>query len=476
MRINHNSLALNASDHFATINKNIAKSMERLSSGYKITSPADDAAGLAISVKMSSQIRGLDRASLNSNDGISVIQSAEGGMNEIHSILGRMRELAVQAANDVNSEEDRDAIQEEINALIEELNQITETTTFNGQELLNGDLTRKTLSSDYNVQTTYLSEEVNEGVYELKISAMATQAAITTGLFDSGDTITEEQAGTIHINGFMVEIEEGMTMTDVFSTLQTHLSKIDVDVFASPDGGATEADFSSGATVMFRNQHYGSEERLEIGVSNEELGALLGLTDGQVVYGTDCQATLTVTDEGFSASATIDAYGNDLVVTDRNGFEMKITADPDTLEEGTGTVEIEVFSAGIMVIQSGAYSGDEVHLDIPKMDAKSLGVDKLIMYTNEYASEAIEAIDEAVKMVSDIRSKMGAYENRLNDVYSNLEVQEESITAAYSRMIDTDMAEEMTNYTQQDVLAQAAISMMQKSNERPASVLQLLQN
>ncbi len=476
MRINHNSLALNASDHFATINKNIAKSMERLSSGYKITSPADDAAGLAISVKMSSQIRGLDRASLNSNDGISVIQSAEGGMNEIHSILGRMRELAVQAANDVNSEEDRDAIQEEINALIEELNQITETTTFNGQELLNGDLTRKTLSSDYNVQTTYLSEEVNEGVYELEISAMATQATITTNLVYSGDTITEEQAGTIHVNGFMVEIEEGMTMTDVFSTLQTHLSKIDVDVFASADGGATEADFSSGAAVMFRNQHYGSEERLEIGVSNEELGALLGLTDGQVVYGTDCQATLTVTDEGFSASATLDAYGNDLVVTDRNGFEMKITADPDTLDEGTGTVEIEVFSAGIMVIQSGAYSGDEVHLDIPKMDAKSLGVDKLIMYTNEYASEAIEAIDEAVKMVSDIRSKMGAYENRLNDVYSNLEVQEESITAAYSRMIDTDMAEEMTNYTQQDVLAQAAISMMQKSNERPASVLQLLQN
>ena len=129
-----------------------------------------------------------------------------------------------------------------------------------------------------------------------------------------------------------------------------------------------------------------------------------------------------------------------------------------------------------MVLQTGAYSGDEVHLDIPRMNAKSLGVDNLIMYTQDYAAKAIEAIDEAVKMVSNIRSKMGAYENRLEDVYSNLEVQEESITAAYSRMIDTDMAEEMTNYTQQDVLAQAAISMMQKSNQRPESILQLLQN
>ena len=476
MRINHNSLALNASDHFATINKNIAKSMERLSSGYKITSPADDAAGLAISVKMSSQIRGLDRASLNSNDGISVIQSAEGGMNEMHSILGRMRELAVQAANDVNSEEDRDAIQEEIDSLVEELNQIAETTTFNEQELLNGDLTRRTLSSDYNVQTTYVSEEVHEGVYSLEITSMATQATITTSLADSGATITAEQAGSIHVNGFIVEINEGMSMSAVFSELQTHLSKIDVDVYASADGGATATDFSSGSPVVFKNKHYGSEEKLEISIANDELAAILGVTDGQVEYGTDCEASLNVTDEGFTASAIVEAKGNDLIVTDRNGFEMKIEADSDTLEKGTGAVEIEIFSAGVMIIQTGAYSGDEVHIDVPKMNAKSLGVDNLIMYTQDYAAKAIEVIDAAVKMVSDIRSKMGAYENRLDDVYSNLEVQEESITAAYSRMIDTDMAEEMTNYTQQDVLAQAAISMMQKSNERPASILQLLQN
>ena len=305
---------------------------------------------------------------------------------------------------------------------------------------------------------------------------MATQATITTALADSGATITAEQAGTIHVNGFIVEISEGMSMSDVFSTLQTHLSKIDVDVFASADGGATVDDFSSGSPVIFKNKHYGSDEKLEISIANDELAAILGVTDGQVEYGTDCEASLNVTDEGFTASAIVESKGNDLIVTDRNGFEMKLEADSDTLDKGTGAVEIEIFSAGVMIIQTGAYSGDEVHIDIPKMNAKSLGVDNLIMYTQDYAAKAIEAIDAAVKMVSDIRSKMGAYENRLEDVYSNLEVQEESITAAYSRMIDTDMAEEMTNYTQQDVLAQAAISMMQKSNERPASILQLLQN
>ena len=135
MRINYNALAMNATTNFGKINNKVAKSMSRLSSGYKITSPADDAAGLAISKKMSAQIRGLDRAALNSNDGISVIQSAEGGMEEMHSILGRMRELAVQAANDVNDEVDRDAIQEEIDSLAAELTQISDTTAFNGQTI-----------------------------------------------------------------------------------------------------------------------------------------------------------------------------------------------------------------------------------------------------------------------------------------------------------------------------------------------------
>ena len=471
MRINHNSMALNASDHFGKVNRNIAKSMERLSSGYKITSPADDAAGLAISVKLSAQIRGLDRASLNANDGTSVIQSAEGGLSEVHSILQRMRELSVQAANDVNSEEDRDAIQEEINNLIDEIDQIADTTAFNDQKLLNGDMNRRTMSSNFDMEATYISEEVNVGVYELEVTTAATQATYATGFSYSGATVTEEQAGTIIVNNFHVEITEGMTMEEVYGELQTHLSKIDIDVIASNDGGVTQEEFNTGAPVIFKTRGYGSDQRVEIDIENDELAALLGVADGDLARGTDCEASLTVSDEGFSNTASLTTDGNDIYIVDRGGFEMNVRVEP----EATGTTEIEVLTAGPMVIQTGFNSGEQLELDIPPVTSYMLGVDDIIMYTHEYASEAVTAIDLAIEKVSNIRAKLGAYENRLEDIYDTLEVQEESITAAYSRIMDTNMAEEMTNYTQQDVLSQAAISMMQKSNERPESILQLLQ-
>lgn len=471
MRINHNSMALNASDHFGKVNRNIAKSMERLSSGYKITSPADDAAGLAISVKLSAQIRGLDRASLNANDGTSVIQSAEGGLSEVHSILQRMRELSVQAANDVNSEEDRDAIQEEINNLIDEIDQIADTTAFNDQKLLNGDMNRRTMSSNFDMEATYISEEVNVGVYELEVTTAATQATYATGFSYSGATVTEEQAGTIIVNNFHVEITEGMTMEEVYGELQTHLSKIDIDVIATNDGGVTQEEFNTGAPVIFKTRGYGSDQRVEIDIENDELAALLGVADGDLARGTDCEASLTVSDEGFSNTASLTTDGNDIYIVDRGGFEMNVRVEP----EATGTTEIEVLTAGPMVIQTGFNSGEQLELDIPPVTSYMLGVDDVIMYTHEYASEAVTAIDLAIEKVSNIRAKLGAYENRLEDIYDTLEVQEESITAAYSRIMDTNMAEEMTNYTQQDVLSQAAISMMQKSNERPESILQLLQ-
>ncbi|MBQ8923626.1 MAG: flagellin [Lachnospiraceae bacterium] len=475
MRINHNSLALNASSHFAKVNDNIAKSMSRLSSGYKITNPSDDAAGLAISTRMDSQIRGLDRASLNSNDGISVIQSAEGGLNEIHSVLERMRELATRAANDVLSEDDRDAIQEEIDALTQEIDQIVDTTAFNEQKLLDGSVSRRSMSSVFSIQTTYISGDVAPGNYELSITSIAERATYTTGMTYSAATITKEQAGTVNVNGFGVEITEGMSMTEVYEALQSHLQKIGVDVFASSDGGETKEDFASGSPVIFRSNEYGADQKISIKIGNDELASLLGMSDGDEEVGKDCVASITSTDKGFSTSATYTADGNDLTIIDRNGFEMKISVDPDNFDPADSKTVIEVMTAGVMTIQTGAYSGEELKIDIPNIDSKSLKIDNLIMYTHDYASKAIEAIDEAVKRVSNIRSKLGAYENRLNDIYDNLEVQGESLTAAYSRIMDTDMAEEMTNYTQQDVLAQAAISMMQKSNERPESLLQLLQ-
>lgn len=472
MRINHNSMALNASDHFAKLNKSIAKSMEKLSSGYKITSPADDAAGLAISTKMNAQIKGLSRAALNSNDGISVVQSAESGLSEMHNILKRMRELAVQAANDVNNEEDRDAIQNEIDSLAEELDQISDTTAFNGQKLLNGSAGRRTMSSNDNVGATYYSNAVPAGKYVLSSIVKGESAIYRTGLRNDSSVVTESQAGTLTVNGFDVTISEGMTKTEIFEELQGHLHKIGVDVLASYDGGKTEAKFTSNAPVYFKTQEPGSDEKIKIKCDNPELAALLGVSDGDLEIGKDCRAELEQTEDGFTNTATLTTLGNTITVVDRNGFEMNIEVDP----ENTGRdAEIQILSAGSIIIQTGANSGEQVSLDIPNMDARSLGVDSLSMYTHELASKAVAELDKAIVKVSGVRSVLGATENRFGDIYDNLQVQNESITAAYSRIMDTDMAEEMTNYTQLNVLGQAAIAMIQKSNERPESLLQLLQ-
>ena len=456
MRINHNSMALNASDHFASLNSKIAKSMKRLSSGYKISSPADDAAGLAISTQLDAQVRGLKRAALNTNDGISVIQTSEGGLDEMHAVLGRMRELATKAANDVNYEEDRDAIQEEINALATELDQIAGTTAFNGEKLLNGNLTRRSLSSEMGIGATYISPDVLPGIYKISIDSEAEQAEMTTGITSGSGTVTKEQAGTVTVNGFDVHIKEGMTMTEVYEEFQSHLTKIGIDV--KDDG-------------KFITREYGSSQKIEIGCGNAELASLLGIADGDKAEGKDCTATLTTSEKGFTETATLTTDGNKVKVIDRKGFEMDVEAEPGK----TGETEIEVMTAGPMVIQIGANSGEQIALDIPRVDANGLGVDKLIMYTHDYAAKAIEAIDAATEKVSSIRSKLGAYQNRLEDISDSLGIQEESITEAYSRIMDTDMAEELTEYTQYDVLSQAAISMMQKANERPESILQLLQ-
>jgi flagellin len=335
-------------------------------------------------------------------------------------------------------------------------------------------VTRRTLNSDAGVKTTYLSTSVDIGNYDLEITKEATKASLSLGLTDSSSTVTASQAGSIAINGFAVEITEGMSMTDVYSALQEHLDKIGVSV-QGEDASGTVTDFASATSVVLESKEYGSDQKLEVTCENPELAALLGVADGAHSEGTDCEVSLTVADDGFKKSATYSADGYDITIKDRNGFEMQLTVDPESMSAGSLSLDIEVLSAGTMTIQTGANEGEQLVVDIPSLSAKSLKVDNLIMYTNQYANDAIDAIDEAVKRVSNIRSKMGAYQNRLENIDDNLAAQGEALTEAYSNIMDTDMAEEMTNYTQQDVLAQAAISMMQKSNERPESLLQLLQ-
>jgi flagellin len=478
MRLNHNTLAYAAKNNLNTINNNLTRSMERLSSGYKINKSSDDPAGKAISQTMQTQIRGLERAELNANDGISLIQTADGALNEIHSVLQRMRELAVQAANDTYDEVDRDSMQNEIDQLKDELDQISDTTNFNGRNLLNGELNKKGYTDTDSLKITEIGGDIEPGVYGLTISKVGTQAQTTITALGDDDVISEEQAGVLTINDFEIKVSAGMTGKEVNEAIRNATSKIGID-YDSTTGTLT-------------TQECGTKQSITVKSGNEELAALLG-ADGSTTYGTNATVSFSTSDGkrvGFTDTATVDTQGNRITVTDKNGFEMVydivadsgVTTDADgniTEEDGTTTSSIDanitVLSAGPMVLQIGNNEGQTLNVNIGKTTADSLGLSNINVYTNKYASSAIESLDAAVNKVSEIRASLGAYQNRLDYTVSNLETANENLTNAISRIMDTDMAEEITEYTQQNVLSQSALQMLTKSNARPEGLLQLFQ-
>ena len=461
MRLNHNALAYTANTNLNTINNNLTKSMERLSSGYKVNKSSDDPTAKAISQRIKAQVRGLERATANANDGISLIQTAEGALDESHAILKRMRELAVKAANDTNEEEDRDAIQDEIRQLQEELDRIADTTDFNGRKLLNGELNKKGYADTDALSIVEIGGDIEPGVYGISVSSNGTQAVSSLNILGDGDVITDEQAGTLTINGFDIVISSGMTGAEVNERIRDAASKIGIDY-----------DMTSGE---LKSQEYGSDQYILADSGNDQLKALLGAI-GTEERGTD--AAVDFSDDGgkrvgFQETATISADGNRIIVTDKDGFKMVYDVAPDS--GAIDPINITVLSAGPMVLQIGDLEGQTLNVNIAKTTAESLEINHINVYTHEYASEAVEKIDDAIAKVSSIRSSLGAYQNRLDYTTNNLSVANENLTSALSRIQDTDMAEEITEYTQQNVLSQSALQMLTKSNARPEGLLQLFQ-
>lgn len=508
MRINHNITAMIANN---TLNKNhnsMATAIERLSSGYRINYAKDDSAGLAISQKMRTQIRGLQQANRNAGDGISVIETAEGALTEVHSMLQRMKELAVKAANDVNCAEDRQTLQDEIEVMNQEIQRISDSTQFNQKKLLNGDIGRASYIDTGNVvkgvSTIEISDAVNLDEYSLKISQDARQAVSVGGTVNmaAGDTITAQQAGTITINGESVEIKEGETADQVFTKLQElcdwtgnkifTVDSLDTSAGLEENAGYTPSTngFGNGGQLVIVSDYYGSGEKIEVSCSNDDLANLLGIQDS-ISNGTDVKVELG---DGFSPTATAVCDGNTITVTDSSGFKMVMEAkqgacgtkfsDP-TMGSGGGSAQtsnsqafdakVEVLSAGQMVFQIGANQEETMTITIPEVSPRTLGLDDINLVCEQDASAAIEKIDEAIKKVSDVRAKLGAYQNRLEHTENNLGVSEESMTNSLSRILDCDMAAEMTNYTQQNLLTQTATNMLAKANAHPESLLQLLQ-
>lgn len=463
MRLNHNALAYTANNNLNAINNNLTKSMQRLSSGYKVNKSSDDPAAKAISQRMEAQIRGLSKAVDNSNDGISLIQTAEGALDEVHSILARIRELAVRGANEVYEEVDRDAMQDEIRQLQEELDRISESTEFNGRKLLNGELNKKGYVDTDGLSIVEIGGDIEPGEYGITVKATGTQAKTNLTVLAGGTVITKEQAGTVTINGLEVRVEEGDTGDDVNEKIRNAAAKIGMDY-----------NITTGELV---SQQSGKSQSITVKATSDDLRALLG-TNQPTVYGTDAKAEF-MTDNGkrigFADTATIDTDGNRITVTDKNGFKMVYDAQLDSPTGGIGDATVTVLSAGPMVIQIGNNEGQTLNVNISKTTAESLEINHINVYTNAYASEAIERVDDAVAKISGIRSALGAYQNRLDHTVNNLKTADENLTSAVSRIRDTDMAEEITEYTQQNVLSQSALQMLIKSNARPEGLLQLFQ-
>ena len=390
MRIQHNIAALNTHRNLGANQATASKNLEKLSSGFKINRAGDDAAGLAISEKMRGQISGLDMASKNASDSISLIQTTEGALNETHSILQRMRELAVQSANDTNVSEDRESLQKEIDQLKEEVTRISTDTEFNTQKLLNGDFKEKVFHIGANG-----SQNIKLSVGDSSSSALGLSEK---GEINSSGKLEYKKAG-------------GTSATATFSGSGQSIS-----------GGKYSTTAGEGLTAV------------EVKVSG---GKAYG-SDGKEISGTKII--------GKVSSGTTTIYKNDTTAA------IKTKA-------GYYDTDKNLIKAADTAIANGT-----------KFEFGGFDIT-----TQKGADSAIKTIDSAIKSVSDTRSNLGAVQNRLEHTINNLGATSENLTAAESRIRDTDMAAEMMAFTKNNILTQAAQSMLAQANQQPQGVLSLLQ-
>ncbi|WP_431809616.1 flagellin [Brevibacillus agri] len=453
MRINHNIASLNTYRQLNTNSAATSKNIEKLSSGLRINRAGDDAAGLAISEKMRGQIRGLDMASKNSQDAISLIQTAEGALNETHSILQRMRELAVQSTNDTNTDSDRGELQKEINQLTQEIDRIANTTEFNTKTLLSGDFGTKAVSgTPANVSVkSALAESITSGTYSIAVTTAAVKGTETGNAdLSGGATITKGSNDTIVLNGTTITFEAGTyTHDQIVNKLNEYTSK--TGLVAS----------KSGNTLEFTNTKFGSQ-------TNSITGNAVATLMGTITTVAGADAAITV--DGVAVTVSVDKNdGRNLTITDGALKGLVLTASG----AATSTAQLTI-NKDKLTMQIGANEGQSFDMTIQDMRAASLGVDAIDVSTAANASKAITTVNKALEIVSGERAKLGAYQNRLEHTINNLNTSSENLTAAESRIRDTDMAKEMMEQTKNNILAQAAQAMLAQANQQPQGVLQLL--
>ena len=475
MVVQHNMQAANANRMLNVTTSAQSKSTEKLSSGYKINRAADDAAGLTISEKMRKQIKGLDRASTNAEDGVSAVQTAEGALTEVHSMLQRMNELATQSANGTNSNTDRKAIQDEIDQLTTEIDRVSETTKFNETYLLKGDgaeKAHKVNAHDAGLDGVTLTDKGDTVDVTLKELKAGDKVSIAGKNYTIGSSATDIQnkitAGTntakksYTVNGKTYQVSD----TEVFdSTGNNKLKKAELTGKVGDTADATLDDLKAlvtdGSTVTIGTKTYTA--------MTDAAGAADGIDDNDSTVITAGKAYQLQTAEIVKASS----IGADTAATTATNATHDAATTTFSLTKGTVSYK-DALSFNLHV-GADADMTNKITVNIDSMNSAGLGVKGIKADTEQDATYAIDAIADAISAVSSQRSALGAVQNRLEHTINNLDNVVENTTSAESRIRDTDMAEEMVNYSKNNILAQAGQSMLAQANQSNQGVLSLLQ-
>lgn len=524
MVVQHNMSAMNANRMLSGVSSAQSKSTEKLSSGYRINRAADDAAGLSISEKMRGQIRGLNQASTNAQDGISLIQTAEGALNESHSILQRMRELSVQAANGTETDDDREAVQNEIEQLQSELTRISDTTEFNTMKLLDGSQSGSKVqvsvskSAESNLKTVDATAQVNKMGAAVAENDGGDSKLSVTVLDKNGNATTTEvtvsydkAAGTFSANGKTLKavgtkndkasvkqvgdaLKEALEATDfgknyditndagTLSFTAKEKGSTSDAILTSYNGGATEATTKTVDTGTDEYQQIAEGIGVYDGSGNIE-DKIFTVNGEKFLYVTDPAKLgddykdvnyVKVTGTNAQNADGSDAKTMAALIKSKTGIE----AETDKAAKTTLNLKPSSTATGKGIeLQIGANEGQTMSFTLDDMSADALGVggSSVNLSTQESAKTATTTIDAAIKKVSKARGQMGAVQNRLEHTINNLDTASENLQTAESRIRDTDMAEEMVNYSKNSILAQAGQSMLAQANQANQGVLTLLQ-
>ncbi len=457
MVVQHNMQAANANRMLNVTTSAQSKSTEKLSSGYRINRAADDAAGLTISEKMRKQIKGLDRASTNAEDGVSAVQTAEGALTEVHSMLQRMNELATQSANGTNSNTDRQAIQDEIDQLTTEIDRVSETTKFNETYLLKGDGAEKA----HNVNAH------DAGLDGVTLTDKGDTVEVTLKTLNAGDKVSI--AGKNYTIGS--SIKETQALVD-------NQKKVDGAIIVNGEkytwdntGAGTWKKDGQDATITIAGGEVVSDGTKTLTAMKDAGGAADGIDDNDSTVITAGKAYQLQTAEIVKASS----IGTDTAAVnntkDNNDYDKATTS----FELKKGTVSYKDSLSFNLHVGADADMTNKITVNIDSMNSAGLGVKGIKADTEQDATYAIDAIADAISTVSSQRSALGAVQNRLEHTINNLDNVVENTTSAESRIRDTDMAEEMVNYSKNNILAQAGQSMLAQANQSNQGVLSLLQ-